>query len=142
VALPALRREALHPPGDGHRPEDRDGVLCGVLAGRADPAEREEPMRVHTFGSTESAYDACQCDEAITDGDVLHIPSEGVVGLADTWPVAITVEHRELHTLRDGADVPSFLVDRDMTQDQLDFAVSLAQAHFYPVRPAFLKEPV
>ncbi|MDR3529109.1 MAG: hypothetical protein P4L90_00930 [Rhodopila sp.] len=38
--------------------------------------------RLHGFATTGNAYDACQCDEAITTGDTLIILPEGVVGLA------------------------------------------------------------
>lgn len=31
---------------------------------------------IHTFDSTREAYDACQCDPAIADGDTLSIPSD------------------------------------------------------------------
>jgi hypothetical protein len=56
-------------------------------------------MNVHNFSSSGSAYDACQCDEDIKDGDVLVIESEEVAGVAGTWPVAVTVKNGELHTL-------------------------------------------
>lgn len=54
-------------------------------------------MIIHEFETTGEAYDACQCDETIRDGDVLLIKSEGVVGLAHAWPCAVTVETGELH---------------------------------------------
>lgn len=54
---------------------------------------------IHTFDSTGEAYDACQCDENIHDGDVLVIEAEQVVGVADTWPVAVTKEYGSLHAL-------------------------------------------
>lgn len=61
-------------------------------------------MRIHLFESTGEAYDACQCDEDIKDGDVLVIESERVVGVADTWPFAVTVAHGNLHVLKDGIE--------------------------------------
>lgn len=54
---------------------------------------------IHVFSSTGAAYDACQCDAEIKDGDILVIPSEGVVGIADTWPFAITAKRGALHGL-------------------------------------------
>jgi hypothetical protein len=55
---------------------------------------------VHTFDSTGEAYDASQCNEAIRSGDVLHVPSEGVVGiLCEAWPVAVTAAHGAFHQL-------------------------------------------
>ena len=61
-------------------------------------------MSIHKFESTREAYDACQCDEDIKRGDLLVIESEGVVGVADTWPYAITEECGDLHQLADRTD--------------------------------------
>jgi hypothetical protein len=58
---------------------------------------------VHEFHSTEEAYGACQCRDEVKRGDTLHIPREKVVGIADTWPLAITEEYGELHTARPGS---------------------------------------
>lgn len=61
------------------------------------------PMRqpkVHTFNSTREAYDASECDSNIRDGDVLHVPPEGVAGvLYGVWPMAVTTDHGEFHVL-------------------------------------------
>lgn len=84
--------------------------------------------RIHTFDSTQEAYDACQCDESIKDGDILLIPSEGVVGLAGTWPVAVTVKYGELHMkepTRFWLDVPRI--------ENLPIAVMVASAHGFDV---------
>jgi len=54
---------------------------------------------VHTFDSTGEAYDASQCDDDISDGDVLVVPSESVVGvLIQAWPCAVGTLHGEFHT--------------------------------------------
>lgn len=63
----------------------------------------EDGHPVHTFDSTGQAYNECQTNENIKTGDILHIPSEGVVGMADTWPVAVTKNSGELHAY--GPDV-------------------------------------
>jgi hypothetical protein len=59
-------------------------------------------MAVHQFESSGEAYDATQCDESIKNGDVLVIASEGVIGIADTWPVAVTIAKGELHEPAEG----------------------------------------
>ncbi|WNI17675.1 hypothetical protein [Actinacidiphila sp. ITFR-21] len=59
-------------------------------------AERKEPA-VWTFYSTGEAYGACQCREDIRDGDVLVIEREKVVGIAETWPFALTARFGDLH---------------------------------------------
>jgi len=61
-------------------------------------------MSIHKFESTVDAYNACQCDEGIKQGDLLVIESEGVVGVADTWPYAITEAHGSLHRLVERTD--------------------------------------
>ena len=68
---------------------------------------------IHHFQTTGEAYDACQCDETITSGDVLVILPEGVVGIADTWPVAVTLNHGNLHHPRPGISLAQCLAERD-----------------------------
>ncbi len=58
-------------------------------------------MTIHRFKSTGAAYDACQCDENVRKGDILLIERERVVGIADTWPMAVTPNHGEFHLLGD-----------------------------------------
>jgi hypothetical protein len=53
-------------------------------------------IAVRRYASSEDAYGACQVGGA-HDGDVLVIESEGVVGIADTWPVAVTQTFGGLH---------------------------------------------
>lgn len=62
------------------------------------------PPAVWTFESTGDAYDACQVRDDIEDGDVLVIERERVIGIAYTWPFALTEEYGELHTLNDHLD--------------------------------------
>lgn len=52
---------------------------------------------VHEFDNSGSAYDACQCDTRISTGDILIIRDEGVVGVADAWPVSVTKNMGKLH---------------------------------------------
>lgn len=66
-------------------------------------AERKEPA-VWTFYSTGEAYGACQCRDDIRDGDVLVIEREQVIGIAHTWPFALTEAHGDFHTLKDHLD--------------------------------------
>lgn len=68
-------------------------------------------MKVHKFDSTGDAYDACQCDEEIKKGDLLVIESEKVIGIADTWPVAVTTESGELHSVEPGYALEEVLPD-------------------------------
>ena len=55
--------------------------------------------RIHAFASTGNAYDAVQTDETIAAGDTLLILDERVVGVAMTWPFAITAEAGKLHAV-------------------------------------------
>lgn len=65
-------------------------------------------MNKHHFGSTGEAYDACQCDENIKDGDLLIIEPEQVVGIAWTWPIAVTAQCGVLHTLKPDGTFENF----------------------------------
>ena len=62
---------------------------------------------IHRFESTAEAYDACQCDDTIRTGDVLIVAPEGVVGIAGTWPVAVTQAHGEFHRVAQWTAVPA-----------------------------------
>lgn len=58
-------------------------------------------MTIHEFSSTGDAYDACQCDDAVLGGDILIVRSEFVVGIAGTWPFAVSSDHGQLHMVGD-----------------------------------------
>lgn len=74
---------------------------------RTSAIKRIAVAQVHTFGSTGEAYNRSQTDDNIKDGDILHVPSEGVVGyLHAAWPVAATQEHGAFHSLTDPAAGP------------------------------------
>ena len=60
----------------------------------------EKELKIHKFDSSGEAYDACQCDEDVCVGDILIIESEEIVGIADTWPIAITTANGDLHIPR------------------------------------------
>ena len=47
-------------------------------------------------------------DDGIKTGDVLVVLDELVVGLADAWPVAVTVARGELHHLKDDVSLESY----------------------------------
>lgn len=61
----------------------------------------------HLFDSTEEAYTATQTRGSIRDGDVLVIPSEGIIGiLTEAWPTAIVYADDDtgaFHRIADGA---------------------------------------
>lgn len=91
-------------------------------------------MMTHEFESTGEAYDATQTEDAIKDGDLLLIPSERVVGIADTWPVAVTVEFGKLHTIVDGATLAEHFADNRACRDAIEKAKQLARHHGWPIR--------
>jgi hypothetical protein len=84
-----------------------------------------------TFDSTGDAYDATQCDESIQNGDALVIQSEGVVGLAWTWPVAVTVQAGDLHAVEGSA--AAVVADAGWKTEQIRAAVELANGFAFPV---------
>ena len=94
---------------------------------------------VHTFDSTGEAYDACQCREEIATNDILHVPNEQVVGLANTWPAAVTEEHGALHSWLPNVDpflkVESYVTPADLASAEQ--AVALCRELGYVVADVF-----
>lgn len=83
--------------------------------------------RVIEYATTEEAYDAAMSDDTITNGTVLMVRAEGVIGvLMNAWPVAVTAAngqfHHTINPLASGTD-PSW-----------DKAVSLAVALGFPLQ--------
>lgn len=76
---------------------------------------------IHEFTSTREAYDASQC--YVPTGDVLYVPSEGVVGVSYTWPFAITDERGGLHGVVRMEDA-----DPDLQQLVMDAAWEFVRA--------------
>jgi len=97
-----------------------------------------QDVPVLEFDSTGDAYDACQYDDNIKNGDVLLIPSEGVVGIAGTWPVAVTIENGNLHSAKDG-ELSLYLDEQNMGAG-LDKAVATANDHGFEIVPEMAQE--
>ncbi len=85
--------------------------------------------RVHYFPSTTTAYNMCQCSMFIQDGDILSIPSEGVIGIADTWPFAVTRHRGSLHGVSNWGD-PFFM---GPMKESVEQARALAVSLNYPL---------
>jgi hypothetical protein len=63
---------------------------------------KEQHVRIFTFDNTSEAYDETQTNEEISDGDVLVVPTENVVGyLVEAWPVAVTRERGAFHSWKE-----------------------------------------
>lgn len=94
-------------------------------------------MKTFLFGDTGEAYDACQCDENIKNGDTLLIVEEKVAGLAWAWPIAVTEEAGAFHWIDDteGA-IDGVLADMDVEPDAMLEAIAAAEARGWPIRPA------
>jgi len=90
--------------------------------------------KLFVFSDTVEAYDACNCDSEVKTGDTILIPSEGVVGLAWTWPVAVTTTCGSLHA----ASIPICqLKSRGIpvfSQEQIDLAESMATSMGFTLR--------
>lgn len=90
-------------------------------------------MTTHFFESTGEAYDATQCRDDIASGDVIVVKSEFVVGVADTWPVAVTMAHGHLHSPGDGFSLAQCLAGRAAAAG-IEAALAVASELGYPVR--------
>ncbi|KUR69877.1 hypothetical protein AQZ52_17915 [Novosphingobium fuchskuhlense] len=97
------------------------------------------PRRLHGFKTTGNAYDACQCDETITKGDTLIVLPEGVVGIAWTWPIAVTAANGALHRVKDEpkASLTELAATFDMRVEDLAEATGLARALGFALDPVF-----
>jgi hypothetical protein len=97
-----------------------------------------KPTRIHAFRTTGNAYDAVQCDDSVQNGDILLILDEGVVGLAHTWPMAITAQSGHLHAIAPDAHATLAAIAADFAFeiDALDYAIRLAGALGFPLCPA------
>ena len=93
---------------------------------------------IFTFPTTGEAYDGCMCgipeydddlngDKEIKCGDILMIPSEKVIGVCDTWPIAVTKEHGQLHLLKEGVTFDHAGLDDEVVKG-LHEALVIAQA--------------
>lgn len=83
------------------------------------------------FRDSGEAYDAVQSNENIQDGDILLVPSEKVMGVAETWPIAVTLEFGKLHTVNDnGWERTSEVVGG---AEKIKKAVALAESLGWPV---------
>ena len=94
--------------------------------------------RVHFYDTSAAAYEAClDQSPCILEGDVLAIVPEGVIGLASTDPLAVTIETGALRTL---TPMSSARILRETTHDadQWRHAFELALAHHLPIAPHFL----
>jgi hypothetical protein len=81
---------------------------------------------VHYFKTTGDAYDAAMTGEDIDTGndvlvgDILVVESEQVIGLADTWPIAVTSQRGQFHA--PAMDIVKYCADNGIP------AMRLAQA--------------
>jgi len=91
-------------------------------------------MRVLFFPSTGDAYNAVQCDETIKNGDVLIVRSEQVVGLAYTWPIAVTPKKGAFHALAPDKTLEADFTDV-FTAEQIMVARALARQLFDTFEP-------
>ena len=87
----------------------------------------------HYFASTKDAYDACMTSvhmgtgDEVHNGDILIIESERVIGLCDTWPVAVTPECGSLHALKSGYSPEDYFIERpNFPMQQVRHAKALA----------------
>lgn len=97
-------------------------------------------IRVHFFETTGDAYDDTQCRYDIQTGDILVCTEDQVVGLADTWPVAVTTKAGNLHQPNEGITLADLrheysLVkgERIFTDQQIQLARFIAGGFKWPL---------
>ena len=95
--------------------------------------ERKPKKRIKEFSSTESAYDAS--NSTLPTGLVLLIPSERVIGVSDTWPIAVTVEKGAFHSIKPGYDWRHGF--EPQLVEGLEYAIRIAKRLGVPLDPVF-----
>lgn len=109
--------------------------------------------KIHYLDDTDEAYDVSNTGVAfvphhgmgfteyyeveVNTGDILVIESEGVVGVADAWPVAVTKEAGNLHHLGAGnmelADALAGGLEPRVTVASLKRAIEVAERYGFEV---------
>jgi hypothetical protein len=98
----------------------------GVSLGEYEAAHAEAICAAHAMADAAQAYDASQFDDTITDGTIIVIRAERVVGvLVGAWPVAVTPARGEFHAL---AVTPSVANEYAQYTGPWAHAVNLAEA--------------
>lgn len=94
----------------------------------------------YKYETTGDAYDCIMCGvDGVKTGDIIIIESEQVVGLAWTWPVAITEADGDLHQAADGLTLADICHGADntgsrvFTDEQIAAAVAVATELGYPI---------
>ena len=108
--------------------EHAKAIVRKTLAGAYLGEGLTESVRSHEFHSSGQAYNACQTNDDIKNGDLLIIDNEEVIGLADTWPVAVTEKFGELHTMKPGRPMSGHF-----PKEAVDAAVAEANKRGWPV---------
>ena len=108
-------------------------ALLGNLA--TSNSEGTTMATIHNFHDSGMAYDMCQCDENVKTGDILNITCENVVGLAHTWPVAVTINFGSFHAFKE--DATEETIAGMFTREQVEAAITVARSRRLPVQPVF-----
>lgn len=96
-------------------------------------------IKFHTLATTGRAYDACQTCEEISNGDLLLIPGERVIGIAWTWPIALTEEPGKLHQPKEGMERKVLGDIPNVTTATLAAARQLAALHDIQLAKPYLE---
>ena len=99
-------------------------------------------MSTHFFRMSGEAYDACQTgihyahdgEYEVKTGDILVIEKEKVIGIADTWPVAVTKERGHFHEPAHGTTLVQAFADRKVTAEHIAAAKAVAAERGWAVR--------
>lgn len=90
------------------------------------------------FATTGNAYDAVQTNEAIATGATLLVLPEKVVGIAMTWPFAVTAKAGKLHpmnTPEPGESLATIACELGVTEADMRHAIELAKVLHFPLDP-------
>lgn len=95
-------------------------------------------MKIWTFQNSGEAYDTIQCDDEINKGDIVLIPSEKIVGIADACPIAITSENGEFHQAIEG-ELAGYLLEKEIDH-HLSEAITMAAQFGFDLLPELAEQ--
>lgn len=113
------------------RESDEDPQIGGLVENwsRLDVTDIPEGPKAHCFSDAREAYDQSQCDDSISDGDLLIIPESKTVGiLYEAWPVEVSGDTDEVFHLPADNDWEMFLLKNPRYQDAYNAALKVAES--------------
>lgn len=117
--------------GSKVREADEDPQVGGLVENWSsmDSTDIPDGPKAHCFYGAGEAYDSSQCDDSISDGDLLIIPETKTVGfLYQAWPVEVSGDTEGVFHLPADEDWEMFLLKNPTYRPSYDAALKVADS--------------